>query len=280
MSNLAEKIEEKEPQRRKGYYLIEGKNRPSVSMCTSSIGSSEGLIYWGADCGAKGVIWELGKIRSVEALKEKLDSPAAIQWAIEQGRRGLVSERDRVTDFGHVQHGGLEYIAKGIDVDPSEWPENARIAFNTLKSFWDDMNFNVKAVEKVVFSTAHGYGGRLDLMVKLEEEDCVKLKPYLMKISDAPTPGYCVTDLKTGSFYKQKHAIQLSAYSQAYLETMQREVSGGLIINIPREKPEEIDCCFFNEETLSDAFKRGFLTGKAAWEFLEAPQWYKRENNL
>src|SRR3989304_5076550 len=91
---------EKETTRRNGYYQYKDLQFPSVSTIMKSAGNPGGLINWAATQGGMGVIWGLGKIKDIQKLDERLNSPACIEWAKEQAQNGLSSESSRVQEFG------------------------------------------------------------------------------------------------------------------------------------------------------------------------------------
>ena len=268
---------EKETTRRNGYYQYKDRQFPSVSTILKSAGNPGGLINWAAQQGGMGVIWGLAGIKNSQELEERLKSPAAIEWAKEQAMIGMCAERDRTASFGKLVHFGIEAELKHDVVDFSGWNDDMKKALDTFIKWETDTNVDVVAVEAEVFSPIHEFAGRLDAVLKIDEEVIAKLKPYLTKGSAVPVPGFVISDFKTGSMYPKSQSVQLAAYRQAYLETYSRECNGGMIINIKRDAPEKISCHYFSEVELAEAFEKGFLPAYQVWNFLDSPLWWNKQ---
>lgn len=269
-----------EPRRRNGFYCYKERQVPSVSTILRSAGSPGGLIDWACKQGGLGVIWGLSKIKDIGALQEKLGSPSCIEWAIEQAKMGLESEGDRVKGFGTEVHAGMEATLKKINLDMSEWSDDMKIALETFLKFYDDIGFDPSSVECTIYSNKYGFAGRADLVMEINEEQVVKLKPYLTRNSDTVKPGRVMTDLKTGKMYPKSQIVQLAAYRQAYNETYGHLCTGGLIINIERNKPSEIKCHYVDGLELDQVFEEAFIPALNVWKYFDAPAWFhKQEKN-
>lgn len=266
-----------EVKRRNGYYFYKGMQLPSVSTILKSAGNSEGLIHWACRQGGLGVIWGLSKIKDPSSLGQRLQSPACIEWAIEQAKAGLASEGDRVKDFGSRVHGGIEAHLNMNDLDTSAWTTEEKTALETFRNFYAEVGFDPISVEVSVFSPQFGYAGRLDLVAEVTEEQAEKIRPYLTRSSDDIEPGLLITDFKTGNMYPKSQSVQLAAYRQAYAETNNRKCTGGLIIQIAREEPDQIKCHYFNAESLDEAFQCGLMPARQAWLFFDAPKWFLKQ---
>ena len=273
-----------ETKRRNGYYQWREWQLPAVSTPLKSAGNNEGLMTWAAQSGGLGVIWGLSGIKSVGALAEKLKSSACIEWAKEQAVEGLEAERERPANFGTNLHSGIESFLKGFDFDISGWTPEMIIGLETFKAFYKEVGFDPVLVESQIFYTKElekgfGFSGRLDLVAGLDVAQVEKLKPYLMKSSETPEAGLMISDFKTGKLYIPKQEAQLSAYMMGYEETYDRKVTGGLLINIPRETPDKIKCYYSTRKTLDHAFEAGIRTAYATWLYFDAPKWFKKQFN-
>lgn len=266
-----------EIKRRNGYYFYKGMQLPSVSTILKSAGNSEGLIHWACRQGGLGVIWGLSQVKDHQKLKEKLQSPSCVEWAIEQAKKGLASEGDRVKDFGTRVHYGIESRLNHKDIDIMGWSEDEKTALKTFEEFYSAVGFDPISVETSVYSPQYGYAGRLDLVAEVNEQQADAIRPYLTRSSDDIKPGLLMSDFKTGSMYYKSQAVQLSAYKQAYLETYKRQCTGGLIINIAREEPDRVKCHYFSAGTLENAFTQGLLPARQAWLYFDAPQWFFKQ---
>lgn len=267
----------KEVKRRNGFYPYKGFQLPSVSIILKSAGSSEGLIYWGCKQGGLGVIWGLSKLKDLDSLKEKLGSPACIEWAVEQAKQGLAAEGNRVKDFGSRVHSGIEARLKIQELDQSEWTEEEKTALKTFENFYQEVGFDPFSVETAIYSVEHRYAGTLDLVASFSPSQADLVRPYLTRSSSDIEEGLLICDFKTGAMYPKSQSVQLAAYARAYLETYGRKCTGGLIINIHREEPEKIKCHYFSKEELDEAFNEGFLSGLQVWKFFDAPKWFHNQ---
>jgi len=266
-----------EPKRRNGYYFYKVMQLPAVSTILKSAGNSEGLIHWACKQGGLGVIWGLTKLKDHTSLSERLKSPACIEWAIEQAKAGLAAEGDRVKDFGSRVHAGIEARLERTDIDISGWTPEEKIALETFEKFYAEVGFDPISVETSVFSSKYGFAGRLDLVAEVSEDQAEKIRPYLTRSSDDIEAGLLITDFKTGNMYPKSQSVQLAAYRQAYNETYQRNCSGGLIIQIAREEPDQIKCHYFSSESLDEAFSCGLMPARQAWLFFDAPKWFLKQ---
>jgi len=263
-----------ETERRQGYYLISGKNEPSVSAVTKMIGNRDFLTEWAAGCGGKGVVHALRGFRS-DALAERLTTSASLEWAKETGIMGYTAELERTAAFGQLQHSFMEALAQGEPCIDLGLEKAAKIAFKTLEEFILDIGFDWICIEKVIFSTKYKFGGRLDAVVNLTEEHCKRLQPYLKRSSDPVEPGLTVLDLKTGTFSRDEFALRTSAYAQAYFEDTGDRPTQSIIIHIYRERPEKCSCYFYNKKSLARGWK-GFRIARQAWDYY-SPLWYRAQ---
>ena len=90
---------------------------------------------------------------------------------------------------GSRVHGHCEAFLKGED---TEVRDDEHGFVNALEAFMDEYKPEVLELEQITLS-AHGYGGRFDMIVRMGDEN------WLL-------------DLKTGSPYPIEHTLQLAAY--------------------------------------------------------------------
>lgn len=254
-----------EVKRRNGYYMMPtGRQDPSVSTILKSAGSADGLIQWAAKQGAIGAAMEATRKGSI-----------TIEEAAEYGVAALRKESGRVADFGVNVHTGIECHLKRQDLDVSSWSPAEKTALESFKAFYEDIGFDPVVIEATLFSTEWNYAGRCDLIATLTQDQCNRLKPYLTNGSDEPKAGLNIADFKTGNIYPIKCAVQLAAYGEAYKEMTGKEIVGGFIVGIYREKPTQVKVHAFNDLSLSDAFANGFLSAWNVWKFFESPKWWR-----
>ncbi|MGD9600066.1 MAG: hypothetical protein AB7P94_17260 [Steroidobacteraceae bacterium] len=277
---------------RKGYYLHKGQLYvPRFSSVASSVGSSDGLIQWGAGEGGKAVMLQLHRHivklhdmivasdpHSIEFSK-KLIEPSSINWACETGKSGYKSELTRVCDWGSNVHKAIENWLKKIDSDLT-LSENENVALNTFIEFWDDVQFDVLFSE-MSLTTLEPFpvGGTLDFGVEIKEAHLKKLLPYIASRQAPIVEGVYIMDLKTGSYYRDKCILQMACYKKLYEANYKRKVNGALIVNIHRDSAEEIKLYSYGKDELEEVGDTKLPACYNAWETCIAPKWYKEELN-
>lgn len=258
-----------ETKRINGYYIKDDKHYPSVTTVTRAIGSQVGLMRWAITQGAYGLqqAWLSGK------------GPVTMDQAKEIAIGSYESELNRTATFGSDTHYLIECHLMGKEYDPERLQsldDRTKQAYLTFKDFYAQGIFKPLYVESEVFNTDHLYAGRLDMIATIK--DPTILKPYLKRSSGIPLKDKnYVVDFKTGSYHKDSHGLQLSAYAAAAIRSFGEMVEGGMIVHIERENPEKLSVQVFEREEL-DKYYENFLKVHAAWQVVSAPVWWKKEN--
>jgi hypothetical protein len=248
--------------RRNGYY--EGKHGyyPSVTTITKSAGNASGLIHWAAKQGGYGAF----------VLK-----PQTVEEAGEAGMAYLSTESRRVQEFGSRVHEGIEKYLGRIDLDDTNWSEVEKMALQTFIQFYNGIKFKTVHIEKYICSDEFEFGGRVDLVSEINEEQCNLITPFLDRSSTPPVAGSIIVDYKTGSMYPRSQIVQLAAYRVGLKENTGRDCNGALLINIKREEPSKVVCHYFGKEELENAFIKGFMPAYDCWKFFDSPQWWQKQ---
>lgn len=280
--------------RKNGYYELPkwpGVYGPSVTKLVGLYGEPTGLMHWAATVAGQGVLHALapalqgladavksGDTGRADRIITRLTSPTGPQWASEQAVAAWKGEQKRTASFGSTCHAAIEAWLQKQSWDVPDLPANVRQAVIDVIDFRESVPMPTRAVETYVWEHNHDpgpYGGRVDEAAELDDEAIAALKPYLMRSSGKPIGGLILIDYKTGSFYADKHAMQLGPYAQAYEQTYGMWVSGGLIINRPRES-SEIKCYYFDREYLNKGYAV-FCDIYRAWKKCGAPKWFQAQ---
>ncbi len=80
-----------------------------------------------------------------------------------------------------------------------------------------------------------------------------------------PTPGNYILDVKTGTFDKQKHGLQVAGYASAINRTFQTDIDGGIVIHIHRDKPEKLSVHVYSSEELDQYYEDFIICAEAWW---------------
>lgn len=270
-----------DPKRRNGYYPWQTYQFPSVSTILKSAGNSEGLVRWAAQQGGKGVIYALlPYVTDAGTLGARLGTAACLEWAVEAAAQGLKAESERVTNFGTHAHAGIEAHLQHQDYDFAAVTPQVQQAVQTFQTWFGTMDFVVRHVETTLYAPyaeSGPFAGRCDLLVEATAATCTQLQPYLVRSSTVPQPGLWVVDIKTGSLYPEKHGVQLAAYAVGANQTWDWTITGGLVVNIPRDQPEHVKCSFWDTPALTDAYFRGFCPAYRTWWYFDAPRWFQQQ---
>lgn len=178
-----------EPKRR---YLVDGQPVPSVTQILGVL-DKPALVWWGMRVGVEGAC----------QLQESGALPADPEQAVKAltARKLTVNHvKTKAATRGTSLHDALEaYLAEGRVPMPAGFPEEDRGYVRALARAMLDLRPEPLRMEVVVGSAQHGYGGRYDLLCKLDGNQ-VRL------------------DLKTGKRVYETAHLQLAAYELAALE--------------------------------------------------------------
>ena len=250
-----------EIKRRNGYYYFNNRHNPAVSTILKSAGNSAGLINWAAKQGAFGAF---------------INKPTTVDQAGEFGIAHLKMESERVAKIGTNSHQGIEnYYAHDPIYDSLTELESTIV--KTYIDFSETIGIEMENCEMILNSTKYGFGGQLDMVTTLTDEQITTLKTYLARSSEVPELGRVIVDYKTGSLYIKSHEVQMAAYYKAYEEMTGNDCVGALLVNIKRDTPDKLVCHYITKKTLTEAFEKGFLPAYQTWEYFDAPKWFKEQ---
>jgi hypothetical protein len=243
-----------------------------VSTILNSAGDQSGLLRWAAQCGGQGLMHALLRNLSDSNSPARLASPACLEWAKDMGVEGLNTVGALGRDFGTMVHTAAEGFLTGNTIPIGAEHGLAQRALQSFQEMHVAVGWKVLSVEQTVHFTGDTpgpYAGRYDALVHLDEEMCMKMKPFIARGYDAPFPGKYLMDIKTGNFYKKKCQAQMSAYQQA----IDVDVMGAIIVNIPRDKPDNLKIYPLLEADMY-AGDQLFHSAYDAWSNWDAPKWY------
>lgn len=254
--------------RRNGYYLKDNKHYPSVTTVSKTAESNFGLLRWAVGQGGMGLY-----------MAEKAgNGPRTPDHAKEIAIAAYEQELDRTANYGSNAHLMVERFLLNQPLPEGFTPtREEETALDSIKSFLTQSSWKPLYIETEVFNVTDRYAGRLDMVVDIE--DPALCHTYLKRNSYKPIPGKYIVDIKTGSFYKDSHGRQLSAYAYALMVDKDITIDGGCVIHCERENPEKISIHFFSKEELKEYYK-GFMAAHNNWVINISPAWWKKEHNL
>ena len=178
-------------------YWVNGVEVPSVTQ-TLDVLAKPALIWWGQRIGVQGVC----------TLVERKILDEGEWWHDSEGIVKLLTEhkltvnhvKGKAADRGLSVHEAMERWARGqCDPDPDDYPAQERAYVAGLALFIAEHQPKPLLCEVIVGSHWHGYAGRYDLLIELED-------------------GIYLTDLKTSKGVYPTHGLQLAAYERASTE--------------------------------------------------------------
>lgn len=160
-------------------------------------------------------------VTTVLNLKNK---PALVEWAFNLGKNnpGLSSSREYVDDLARIGTACHERIAshlKNKTPDLSDFTgkeiEASAIPFGKFLDWTRGKDIKVVAIEKMLVSERHHYGGSLDALLDIDGKRTV-------------------TDFKTGKAIYPEYFLQVAAYAEAEQEVSGEKVAEVRILQIGR----------------------------------------------
>lgn len=272
-------------QRRNGYYWHAPTQRHLVSVTTllQSVGNKEGLLKWGAKQGGLGVLAGLARVSDLQALQQKLTSPAAYEWAKAQGIDGLRATSNIATRFGTKCHKAVEQYFGQEPIDEGGWGDDydsLKMATRTIREFHTSVGYNIVGIEQVVYNPEGGYAGRMDYTVEFRRECGNALLPFCVEAPETPIEGIYIADLKTGTLHPKTHAFQLAAYVKAADQTTgttRSKINGGLVFSVEKADPSKIRVVHFSRQYLNQVYEEAVVPAAKIWRFFDAPKWFKQQ---
>jgi hypothetical protein len=190
----------------------DGKKRlPGVTTIISSVLAKPALMWWAAGVAS-------------EATAEALASGLPVDQAIAIGRKAHAVRRDSAADAGTLAHGYVEqWLAReSLAVDMADEQQSkafaaARRLIDWVEQTEDAGHLEVLGSEVPLVDTMSGYGGTLDMVVRLGGV------PFLV-------------DFKTGKGVYDETAIQLGAYRCLWnLHNPDVRIDRALVLHSPVE---------------------------------------------
>ena len=118
------------------------------------------------------------------------------------GDSSFIPKSPTSENIGKKGHAAIDYLIKGNKIDDIMWENMPLYAQNVVKAYLDwkrKVGFRPRQSEFVVYSLTHAYAGQVDAIGTIKRHvalrDWVSAKPYL-----------------------ERKAMQVSAYTKAYLE--------------------------------------------------------------
>lgn len=152
--------------------------------------------YWKGHDPEKGTC--SGRLSGVTNISKNNGSPSVdglLDWAVRLANEGKDwrAEQGEKGDLGQGAHDLLECLARDLPCEPGTLQERA------VQEWWNGKHLVPRGIEEIVYSPAYGYAGRYDLFA---EENYT---PQLW-------------DLKTSTYVRPEHFIQLNLYELARRE--------------------------------------------------------------
>lgn len=158
------------------------------------------------------------RVPSVSTIKGQwgIGTKALMNWAWEQGDKGISLYEKQEADIGTLAHLMIEYEIKGKEVDLTQFPmdvvEQAKQCYANWQEWKERNKFEPVESELSLVSEKHQYGGTIDIIAIIND-----------KLS--------LVDIKTGKEVYEDHIIQLVAYKQLWDENFpENPLTGGFHI--------------------------------------------------
>jgi hypothetical protein len=158
------------------------------------------------------------------------DTSGLIHWAWKLGMDGqdYRKVRDKAADIGTVAHFMIECFLHNHEPDLSEYSpadvENARIAFQNFRRWWDEEGLTVIEPEVQLVSEDYLFGGTIDAPSRDRDGKIVLL------------------DWKTSNSIVGAHKVQLAAYEQLWNENRpDMKIQRRAIVRIGKERAGDFE---------------------------------------
>lgn len=214
----------------KRLYRVNGVEVPSVTTALKVL-SAPGLPWWGMKVGIQGT---LDMIRTGRIGRAGLGDPVVdldgtkatadnVTDLLKQHKLTVNHTLSRAGDRGTSVHSALEAWGETkVIPDPEFYPQEERGYVEGLRKFLLDVNLSSRPKleqETMVGSAEHGFAGRYDLAVTLNECSFVtNVTPVRGETRTNFEKGRALLDLKTSKGTYDTHHLQLAAYELAAVE--------------------------------------------------------------
>ena len=168
---------------------------------------------------------------------------------IEEAKAKPEKIRDDAADLGTQAHAFIDLIINGKE--PEEVPEQIAKPVKAFRDWWNGSGIELVMGDTKVASTLYGYGGSLDALGKRNGE-------------------YIILDWKTGSGIYVEAALQVAAYSQAFMETYGMPCNEATVVRFSKKEPITFEVK--NVLDVRESFQT-FLLAKDLSQALKIAQW-------
>ena len=169
----------------------------------------------------------VGRLPRVTAIISILDKPGLRKWYATHGWDACERMKREAGENGTRVHKAVEdWLGWTLAWDDTPCPEYADAVPPAFMA-WVDANVSeILAVERRVHSSAHGFAGTVDAVLRLKDD-----------------PNPVLADLKTSKWCATPHAewsLQLVAYQVALLESAGIATTRRLVLHLPSDRPGEL----------------------------------------
>ena len=171
----------------------------------------------------------LGKSKS----KKVVLTDAFIKGIIEEAKKQPEKLKDAAADLGTQAHAYFDAFIRGEAQNIEELPAAIQPAAMMFNEWYLNSGLRIVAGDTKVASRKYGYGGALDFLAVVEDENKV---PAVLGLHQG---DYILGDFKTSSGIWDEYALQVSAYLQAFLETYGVECRGAIIARFDKEQKKD-----------------------------------------
>jgi hypothetical protein len=153
--------------------------------------------------------------------RESYDTVTAVLNAVYPWAPSDQSSRPSSAAGGRAIHKALEDLAGGQRLSISSYPVGHRNYVQGLLKWWERVKPQVEAIEAPVVSHTHRVSGRIDLLIRCQDDGCCGGK------------GIQIVDAKTGQIAPTAYVQVGSAYPLLYRETSpRRRLCGSFLLDL------------------------------------------------
>lgn len=244
------------------YLLPNGALSPSVTTILESIGKPA-LIGWAANqeralvLAAAAALWE-----SIEPGAPRMSSAAFVAALTDSlgTTKAHTTALAKAAEIGKQVHAHIEWVLRKemgqvVAATPPPLSPKALIAYQVFARWRETVSLVPQRAEQVVWSSAHGYAGTLDLLATIT-------------LHGVPCPA--VLDWKSGKNIYPEALLQNAAYVAALMEM--GHAPGpvhGVIVRLPKVESDPIPEIRIIPPGSQAALFAVFLKVKGLWEWLQ-----------
>jgi hypothetical protein len=246
------------------------KEVPSVTKILEVL-NKPALVWWGMKVGVEGLL----KLMSMGSIIPYADSGTSRAFfshdlkklekddlvkMLTDSKLTVNHVRDKAGVRGHAVHQAFEAWAnEGILPVPEDYVPEERGYILGLKKFLDEVNPESVDNEVMVGSLEHGYAGRYDGRIRINEECEVVVKTRKKDYTAVLKPSLLLIDVKSSKgVYHDSHSRQLEAYELASVECGYEQTDARGILHVTADGAYEF--------VRSTAEARDFLAVLEVWK--------------